>query len=86
MSVKNYSIQTILPEGGYVRLSQLVGNPKAEPPIPGIIPAGRSTIWLWIKQGKFPKPLKLGPRVTVFSVESILEFLEKLEAESRAAK
>ncbi len=30
---------------------------------------GKSTVWLWVKENKFPKPIKLSPRVTVW-VES----------------
>ena len=30
---------TTLPETGYLRLSQIIGKPKAIPPIPAIIPA-----------------------------------------------
>lgn len=26
----------------------------------------RSTIWLWVKQGKLPAPIKLSDRVTVW--------------------
>lgn len=31
----------------------------------------RSTIWLWVKEDKFPKPIKLSPRITVWSEEEI---------------
>ncbi|WP_321311953.1 AlpA family phage regulatory protein [Halarcobacter sp.] len=31
----------------------------------------KSTIWLWVKEGKFPKPIKLSPRVTVWEEEKI---------------
>jgi prophage regulatory protein len=27
---------------------------------------GKSTIWLWVKEDRFPKPFKLSPRVTVW--------------------
>ena len=30
-----------LPETGYVRLPQILGNPTAQPPIPAVIPVGR---------------------------------------------
>lgn len=61
----------------YLRMSDLVGNPKADPPVPPMIPAAKSTIWAWVKQGLFPHPLKLGPRVTVWSESSVLSYLEK---------
>lgn len=31
----------------------------------------KSTIWLWVKEDKFPKPIKLSPRVTVWNEEKI---------------
>lgn len=60
-----------LPETGYVRLSQIIGNLKADPPIPPIIPVSKSTWWLGVKTGHFPPPLKLSKRVTVWRVEDI---------------
>ena len=53
-----------LPEKGFVRLRQLLGDKKANPPTPPIIPIGR-TSWLnGVKSGKYPKPVKLGERTT----------------------
>lgn len=60
-----------LPETGYLRLPQIIGNPNAEPPIPAIIPVGKSTWWEGVKCGRFPKPVKLGPRITAWRVEDI---------------
>lgn len=31
----------------------------------------KSTVWLWVKEGKFPKPIKLSPRITVWEEEKI---------------
>ena len=28
---------------------------------------GKTTIWAWVKEGKFPKPIKISPRMTVWS-------------------
>jgi hypothetical protein len=60
-----------LPETGYLRLPQIVGDPKAEPPIPALIPIGKSTWWEGVRSGRFPKPVKLGPRTTAWRVEDI---------------
>ena len=51
-----------LPEIGYVRLPQIIGDPKASPPIPALIPVSKSTWWNGIKEGRFPQSVKLGPR------------------------
>ncbi|MCK5070163.1 MAG: AlpA family phage regulatory protein [Desulfocapsa sp.] len=64
-----------LPETGYLRLPHIIGNPKADPPIPAIIPVGKSTWWQGVKTGRFPKPVKLGPRITAWRVEDIRAML-----------
>jgi prophage regulatory protein len=59
------------PSTGFVRLPQIIGDPKATPPIPAIIPVKKSCWWDGVKAGRFPKPVKLGPRVTAWRVEDI---------------
>lgn len=65
-----------LPETGFLRVNQIVGNPKATPPIPAIIPISKSTWWAGVKDGRFPEPVKLSPRVTVWRVEDIRALIE----------
>lgn len=60
-----------LPEVGFLRLSQIIGNPKAEPPIPAVIPISRSAWWAGVKAGRYPKAVKLGPRTTAWPIEAI---------------
>jgi hypothetical protein len=64
-----------LPETGLVRLPQIIGNPKADPPIPPVIPVSKSTWWAGVKNGRFPKPVKLGPRTTAWRVEDIRQLV-----------
>lgn len=64
-----------LPETGYLRLNQIIGSRTAVPPIPAIIPISKSTWWAGVKTGIYPRPLKLGPRITVWRVEDILALL-----------
>ncbi|HYW75311.1 MAG TPA: AlpA family phage regulatory protein [Gammaproteobacteria bacterium] len=71
-----------LPETGYLRLPQIIGNPKAG--IPPLIPVSKSTWWQGIKDGRFPKPVKIGPRVTAWRAEDIRALLAQL-AEQQAA-
>ncbi len=40
-----------------------------------IIPFSKSTLWLRVQQGTFPKPLKLSARVTVWRESDINEFI-----------
>ncbi len=66
-----------LPETGYLRLHQIIGAPKADPPIPAIIPISKSTWWAGVKSGRYPCPKKLGPRITVWRVEDIRAFISR---------
>ncbi|RLA48223.1 MAG: transcriptional regulator [Gammaproteobacteria bacterium] len=66
-----------LQETGYLRLYQIIGNNKAEPPIPPIIPVSKSTWWAGVKLGRFPQPIKLGPRTTAWRVEDIRALINK---------
>ncbi len=60
-----------LPETGFLRLPQIIGNPKAVPPTPPLIPVKKSCWWAGVKSGKFPKPVRLGTGVTAWRVEDI---------------
>ncbi len=66
-----------LPETGYLRLPQIIGNPKAKPPIPALIPVSRSTWWAGVSSGRFPKSVKLGPRITAWRVEDIRDLIQQ---------
>lgn len=65
-----------LPETGFVRLPSIIGDPGAKPPIPAVIPVGKSTWWAGCKSGRFPKPVKLGPGVTAWRVTDIKALIE----------
>jgi prophage regulatory protein len=58
-----------LPRSGFVRLSSILAPS-------GPIPVGRSTWWQGVKTGRFPKPVKLGPRTTAWRVEDIRALFE----------
>ena len=68
-----------LPETGFVRLKQILGDPKADPPVPAVIPVSKSTWWYGIKDGRFPKPVKLSARITVWRVEDIRKLIVQEE-------
>lgn len=69
-----------LPETGFVRLPQIIGNSKAKPPIPPVVPVSKSTWWEGVKSGRFPAPIKLSPRVTVWRVEDIRNLISGVSA------
>ena len=55
----------------WLRLSDIVGDTKAEPPIEALIPVSRSTIYRLIAAGKFPAPVKPLPSISLWSSEEI---------------
>jgi predicted DNA-binding transcriptional regulator AlpA len=65
-----------LPETGFLRLPQIIGNPKATPPIPALIPVSKTTWWQGVKTGKFPKAVKLGERTTAWRIEDIRAYID----------
>ncbi len=67
-----------LPQTGFLRLKQILGDPDARPPVPAIIPIGKSTWWDGIKKGRFPRPVKLGPRTTAWRAEDIYALVIRL--------
>jgi len=66
-----------LPETGFVRLPNIIGDAKADPPIPPIIPVSRSTWLAGVRSGRYPKPVKLGLRITAWRVEDIRELIRE---------
>jgi prophage regulatory protein len=58
-----------LPDEGFVRLSTVLS----------VFPVGRSTWWAGVKTGRYPRPVKLGPRVTAWKVSDIRELLDRLQ-------
>ena len=57
--------QSPIPAYGFLRLPQILA----------IIPVSKSTWWEGCRTGRFPKPVKLGPRTTVWRAEDIAAFI-----------
>lgn len=43
----------------------------------GMLPVSPATIWRWVREGKFPKPFKLGDSVTVWDLDQVEGFIAK---------
>ena len=56
----------ILPGTGFVRIGTVLT----------FIPVGKSTWWAGVKSGRYPKPIKLGPKVTAWRAEDIHALIE----------
>ncbi len=64
------TIHSHLPATGFVRLDVVLA----------CLPIGRSTWWKGIREGRFPQPVKLGPRTTAWRAEDIRGLIETLSA------
>lgn len=56
----------IIPETGFIRL----------PAVLKIFPVSKSTWWAGVKDGRFPKPVKLGQKITAWRVQDIRTLIE----------
>ena len=57
--------QSSIPSIGFLRLPQILA----------FIPISKSAWWEGCRTGRFPKPIKLGPRTTVWRAEEIAAFI-----------
>lgn len=67
-----------LPATGFLKLSQIIGDPKAKPPIPALIPVSRATWANGCKSGLYPKPIRIAPRLNGWRVQDILKLIEEI--------
>jgi prophage regulatory protein len=59
----------VLSGDGLLRIEFII-RPK------GPIPVSRSTWWAGVRSGRFPAPVKLGPRITAWRDSDIQELIE----------
>jgi prophage regulatory protein len=59
-------------------MPHIIGNPKADPPIPAILPIGKTKFWALVKSGKFPAALKLSERVSVWREDDVNAYIAAL--------
>ena len=63
-----FSNQPTIPAFGFLRLPQILA----------IFPISKSAWWEGCRTGRYPKPVKLSSRTTVWRVEDIRAFIETL--------
>ena len=67
---------TNIPSTGFLRLPQIME----------LFPISKSAWWEGCRTGRFPKPVKLGPRTTVWRAEEVMALIERLSNQrSKAA-
>ena len=71
--MKTERINTPLPQEGFARLPQVLH----------VLGIGKTTFWEGIKTGRFPAPIKLGPRMSVWKVEDIRNLISRIAENGR---
>ena len=66
--------RSTLPDTGYLRLPEVLRR----------YPVSKSTWWAGVRQGRFPKPVKLGERCTAWRVEDIRALIENAANDANA--
>lgn len=61
-----------LPETGFLREKQVLRH----------FPVSRSSWWAGVREGRYPKPVRLGPRTTGWRAEDIRELIRRLGKQS----
>ena len=69
-------MQPQIPTFGFLRLPQVLA----------IVPISKSAWWEGCRTGRYPKPIKLGSRTTVWRVEDITDFVQNLGKQADEAK
>ena len=59
-----------------LRIREIVGDPKANPPIEPIVPVCRASWWNGVKDGRFPQPVKF-VSITAWRKSDVMALLEK---------
>jgi predicted DNA-binding transcriptional regulator AlpA len=65
----------------YLRIWQILGDKKANPPVAPLLPISRSSFYSGIKSRKYPAPVRLSARVSAWRVEDIRKLLESMGRE-----
>jgi prophage regulatory protein len=65
------NVRRPFPDFGLVRLPEIVAPD-------GVLPVSRSTFLAGVRAGRFPQPVKLGPRMTAWDAGEIRAFIANL--------
>lgn len=64
---------TNIPTSGFLRLPQILA----------IFPISKSAWWEGCRTGRYPRPIKLGPRTTVWRAEDITAFINRISSQQQ---
>ena len=66
-----------------LHLKHIIGDKKADPPIKPIIPVSKTAWWKGVAEGKYPQPIKISEKVTVWRSDQIEALVEQLCAKQQ---
>jgi len=59
-----------------LRLRDILGDPRAKPPVPPMIPVCKATWYAGMEIGRYPKPVRLGANIVAWRLEDIRRLIE----------
>lgn len=68
----NQQVTSALPVTGFLRLAQVLK----------FVPVGKTAWYAGVKDGRFPKPVNLGPRTAAYRAEDIRALIENLGSQA----
>lgn len=74
--IRTLQNNTVRQGAAFLRITQIIGDAKADPPIQPMIPVSKSTWWKWVQDGKAPASVKLSERVTAWRAGDVASFIE----------
>jgi len=60
-----------IPSIGFMRL----------PAVLAVYPVSKTTWWAGVKSGRYPQPVKLGPKTTAWRVNDIVRLIDKMSGD-----
>lgn len=66
----------LLPNAGFLRLSQVLT----------LIPVSKSAWYAGVSEGRYPRPVRLGPRTAAYRAEEITELIQRLSSQAVSQK
>lgn len=55
------------------RIFQIASKPGRR----GVLPVSRTTIWRWVRENKFPQPIRLSSGIRVWLLDDIYRWIEQ---------
>lgn len=71
MYTPHSTLRCTIPETGFLRQTQILR----------LVPVSRSTLWRYVRNGFFPRPLKLSTGVTVWRAEEVRRWISDYQNE-----